>query len=233
MSLKKASVAAALAVSMVSTPVLAQSAAPLSVAARSGADHQRIERASWRLHHSVDRDRRDHSRRSRRDRRQRSSAQPLIASTLQKRIAAFGPLFFCPRSRRMLTRLYASAPISAAMQLDERPSDRRRRPRLCRPAAGGRAGRPFRRDRLRHRSTRVAELRAGHDRTNEIDADRLARSALALTDSAEARAAPTSTSSPSRRRSTAPIGPIWRRCCAATETVGGLIDSGRPTIDRL
>lgn len=42
MSLKKASVAAALAVSMVSTPVLAQtaqaSAAPLSVAARSGAD---------------------------------------------------------------------------------------------------------------------------------------------------------------------------------------------------
>ena len=38
MSLKKASVAAALAVSMGSTPVLAQtSAAPLSVAARSGA----------------------------------------------------------------------------------------------------------------------------------------------------------------------------------------------------
>ena len=39
MSLKKASVAAALAVSMASTPVLAQtSAAPLSIAARSGAD---------------------------------------------------------------------------------------------------------------------------------------------------------------------------------------------------
>ena len=42
MSLKKASVAAALAVSMASTPVLAQSAqasaAPLSVAARSGVD---------------------------------------------------------------------------------------------------------------------------------------------------------------------------------------------------
>ena len=38
MSLKKVSVAAALAVSMASTPVLAQtSAAPLSVAARSGA----------------------------------------------------------------------------------------------------------------------------------------------------------------------------------------------------
>jgi len=38
MSLKKASVAAALAVSMASTPVLAQtSAAPLSVAAQSGA----------------------------------------------------------------------------------------------------------------------------------------------------------------------------------------------------
>jgi hypothetical protein len=38
MSFKKASVAAALAVSMASTPVLAQSsAAPLSVAARSGA----------------------------------------------------------------------------------------------------------------------------------------------------------------------------------------------------
>jgi hypothetical protein len=42
MSFKKASVAAALAVSMASTPVLAQSAqasaAPLSLAARSGAD---------------------------------------------------------------------------------------------------------------------------------------------------------------------------------------------------
>jgi len=37
MGLKKASVAAVLAVSMASTPVLAQSAAPLSVAARSGA----------------------------------------------------------------------------------------------------------------------------------------------------------------------------------------------------
>lgn len=38
MSLKKASVAAAIAVSMASTPVLAQtSAAPLSVAAQSGA----------------------------------------------------------------------------------------------------------------------------------------------------------------------------------------------------
>ena len=37
MSFKKASVAAILAVSMASTPVLAQSAAPLSVAARTGA----------------------------------------------------------------------------------------------------------------------------------------------------------------------------------------------------
>jgi hypothetical protein len=37
MSFKKATVAAALAVSMASTPVLAQSAAPLSVSARSGA----------------------------------------------------------------------------------------------------------------------------------------------------------------------------------------------------
>lgn len=38
MSFKKASVAAILAVSMASTPVLAQSAASLSVAARSGAE---------------------------------------------------------------------------------------------------------------------------------------------------------------------------------------------------
>ena len=37
MSFKKATVAAALAVSMASTPVLAQSAAPLSVSARAGA----------------------------------------------------------------------------------------------------------------------------------------------------------------------------------------------------
>lgn len=38
MSFKKASVAAILAVSMASTPVLAQSASSLSVAARSGAE---------------------------------------------------------------------------------------------------------------------------------------------------------------------------------------------------
>lgn len=38
MSFKKASVAAMLAASMVATPVLAQSAAPLSVAARGGAE---------------------------------------------------------------------------------------------------------------------------------------------------------------------------------------------------
>lgn len=37
MSFRKATVAAALAVSMASTPVLAQSAAPLSVSARAGA----------------------------------------------------------------------------------------------------------------------------------------------------------------------------------------------------
>jgi hypothetical protein len=38
MSFKKASVAAMLAASMVATPVLAQSAAPLSLVARSGAE---------------------------------------------------------------------------------------------------------------------------------------------------------------------------------------------------
>jgi hypothetical protein len=38
MSFKKASVAAMLAASMVATPVLAQSAAPLSIAARDGAE---------------------------------------------------------------------------------------------------------------------------------------------------------------------------------------------------
>jgi hypothetical protein len=40
MSFKKATVAAILAASMASTPVLAQSAAPLSVAARTGATTQ-------------------------------------------------------------------------------------------------------------------------------------------------------------------------------------------------
>lgn len=40
MSFKKATVAAILAASMASTPVLAQSAAPLSVASRSGATTQ-------------------------------------------------------------------------------------------------------------------------------------------------------------------------------------------------
>jgi hypothetical protein len=46
MGLKKASVAAALAVAMASTPVLAQSAAPLSIAARSGAATE--DSSEWR-----------------------------------------------------------------------------------------------------------------------------------------------------------------------------------------
>ncbi|HEV7660412.1 MAG TPA: nucleotide sugar dehydrogenase [Allosphingosinicella sp.] len=76
---------------------------------------------------------------------------------------------------------------------------------------------------------RVAELRRGHDRTNEVDGDRLGRSPLALTDSAaEARGAdlyivtvPTPVDDANR--------PDLSPLLAATETVAGLIGKGRPT----
>lgn len=78
-------------------------------------------------------------------------------------------------------------------------------------------------------ATRVAEIRQGRDRTNEIDKDRLDGSSLVLTDSAEnARGAdfyivtvPTPVDGANR--------PDLTPLLAATETVGRMIDSGRPT----
>jgi UDP-N-acetyl-D-galactosamine dehydrogenase len=79
----------------------------------------------------------------------------------------------------------------------------------------------------------VAQLRQGHDRTNEIDEDRLGRSPLALTDrSAEARGAdiyivtvPTPVDGAT--------GPTSAPLIAATETVAGLIDPARRADHRL
>jgi len=79
-------------------------------------------------------------------------------------------------------------------------------------------------------SGRVAELARGHDRTREIEAERLAASSLAVTDDA-ARAhgadvyivtAPTPVDEANR--------PDLSPLLAATETVAGLIDGTRPTI---
>jgi UDP-N-acetyl-D-galactosamine dehydrogenase len=77
---------------------------------------------------------------------------------------------------------------------------------------------------------RIDELRDGHDRTGEIDRDRLAKSRLRLTaDSREASGAdvyivtvPTPVDSANR--------PDLRPVIAATRTVGGLIAPGRDTL---
>ena len=77
-------------------------------------------------------------------------------------------------------------------------------------------------------SSRVSQLRAGQDRTNEIDTERLARSPLALTDRGDdARGAdfyivtvPTPVDSANR--------PDLSPLLGATKTVGGLIDPRRP-----
>ena len=91
--------------------------------------------------------------------------------------------------------------------------DRRRRARLCRAAAGGRAGRASSRSSASI-STRSASpsCRRGHDRTREIDGEELARHQPALDrPTPRIAAAPTSTSSPCRRRSTPPTGPTSAR----------------------
>jgi len=78
-------------------------------------------------------------------------------------------------------------------------------------------------------ATRVAELRQGRDRTNEVGEDRISGSSLVLTDSAEsARGAdlyivtvPTPVDDANR--------PDLTPLLAATETVARMIDGGRPT----
>jgi UDP-N-acetyl-D-galactosamine dehydrogenase len=77
--------------------------------------------------------------------------------------------------------------------------------------------------------SRVAELRRGHDRTNEVDPERIARSALTLTERGEeARGAdlyivtvPTPVDGANR--------PDLTPLLAATELVAGLVERGRPT----
>ncbi len=78
-------------------------------------------------------------------------------------------------------------------------------------------------------SSRIAELRAGHDRTGEVEADRLRATPLLLTDDAgEARGAdlyivtvPTPVDSSNRPDLTPLLG--------ATRTLAALLDGGRPT----
>jgi len=77
---------------------------------------------------------------------------------------------------------------------------------------------------------RVAELKRGHDRTGEITGERLAASPLAVTDRPdEARAADVyivTAPTPVDRANRPDLNPLL----AATESVAGLIDGGRPTI---
>ena len=79
-------------------------------------------------------------------------------------------------------------------------------------------------------SGRVAELCAGHDRTGEVDSDRLADSALTFTDKSEsARGADiyiVTAPTPVDRANRPDLSPLL----AATESVAGLIDGERPTI---
>ena len=78
--------------------------------------------------------------------------------------------------------------------------------------------------------TRIEELRQGHDRTNEVDPDRLAGSPIRVTsDPAEARGAdlyivtvPTPVDADKRPD----LGPVL----AASRSVGRMIDPGRPAI---
>jgi UDP-N-acetyl-D-galactosamine dehydrogenase len=79
-------------------------------------------------------------------------------------------------------------------------------------------------------SGRVAELARGHDRTGEVEADRLAASSLEITDRKEEAqgadlyivTAPTPVDQANR--------PDLSPLLAATETVAGLIDGAKPTI---
>ena len=79
-------------------------------------------------------------------------------------------------------------------------------------------------------SGRVAELCAGHDRTGEVDAGRLADSALTVTDKSElARAADiyiVTAPTPVDQANRPDLSPLL----AATESVAGLIDGEKPTI---
>src|SRR3954469_17066175 len=79
-------------------------------------------------------------------------------------------------------------------------------------------------------SERVAQLSAGHDRTGEVDAERLAAVKLTVTDKAELAhgadvyivTAPTPVDQANR--------PDLTPLLMATETIAGLIDRARPTI---
>lgn len=79
-------------------------------------------------------------------------------------------------------------------------------------------------------TSRIAELRRHHDRTNEIDAERLAGSTLVLTETAEGIAAadmyivtvPTPVDDENR--------PDLTILCKASETVGRLLDASRRPI---
>ena len=97
-------------------------------------------------------------------------------------------------------------------------SNCRRRPRLCRPAAGGRAGAQVRGHRPRHRSASASPscARATTERARSTKRS-FSASSLELTDARRAiAAAPTSTSSPCRRRSMRRTVPTLAPCLSAT-----------------
>ena len=79
-------------------------------------------------------------------------------------------------------------------------------------------------------TTRIAELGAGHDRTREIDGERLAASSLRLTATpADCRGADiyiVTVPTPVDQANRPDLGAVL----AATRTVGGLIEAGRDTI---
>ena len=211
MSLKKASVAAALAVSMVSTPVLGAVRCSALRCSAQRCGHQRmrtsfVAASSFRWSRSS----RSFSAFSPRPAADDRPSQPL-SGRQRKRIAAFGPLFFCPRSGRHANAGFTPRPYeTAAMQLTNDP-------RIV-VVGLGYVGLPLAVALADHfdvtgfdiDATRVAEIRQGRDRTNEVDdgATRKARRWRSPT-APRRRAARISTSSPSRLRSTTRIGPIF------------------------
>ena len=75
---------------------------------------------------------------------------------------------------------------------------------------------------------RVAELRAGHDRTREVTPEDLKNPQPARSPAIRRISPPrTSTSSPCRRRSTTRDGPISAPCCRRHETVGSVLKKRR------
>jgi UDP-N-acetyl-D-glucosamine/UDP-N-acetyl-D-galactosamine dehydrogenase len=149
-------------------------------------------------------------------------------------MAAFGPLFFCPRarngSRPAANRGFTSRAYEGDMQFADQP-------RIA-VIGLGYVGLPLAMALARHFETigfdidsrRVAELARGHDRTHQVEAAELAETGLTTTDRREeARGADiyiVTAPTPVDRANRPDLSPLL----AATESVAGLIDAARPTI---